>query len=87
LVPHLSHRQEIYLVWPRKRDNNWWLDFGGKPEYLVVDLRPDQWLTQILESNENFQEAVKNMERAGKITLEKEINAAKLYRINYPKNG
>ena len=81
LVPHLSHRQEIYLAWPRKHDNNWWLDFGGKPEYLVVDLRPNQWLTQTLESNENFQSAVKNMERAGKIILEKEVNDAKLYRI------
>jgi len=92
LVPHLSHRKEIYLVWPRLHDfetkpcgqtSCWWLDFGGKPEYLAVDLRPNQWLTQILESNENFQSAVKNMEKEGKIKLEKEINFAKLYKINY----
>jgi len=91
LIPHLSHRQNIYLIWPREHDFDppypcgqrscWWLDFGGKPQYLLVDLRPNQWLTQILESNENFQSAVKNMERANKITLEKQINFAKLYRI------
>lgn len=90
LVPHLSHRKEIYLVWPRKHDfenyfcgekSCWWLDFGGNPQYLVVDLHPYQWLTQLLESNENFESAVRNMEKAGKITLEKEINFAKLYRV------
>jgi len=87
LIPHLSHRREIYLVWPRKHNNDWWLDFGGNPQYLVVDLHPYQWLTQLLESNENFEAAVKNMEKAGKITLEREINFAKLYRINYQSNG
>jgi uncharacterized membrane protein len=92
LVPHLSHRQEIYIIWPREHDFDneicgqrscWWLDFGGQPEYLVVDLHPHQWLTQLLETSENFGQGVKNMEKAGKITLEKEINDAKLYRINY----
>lgn len=92
LIPHLSQRKEIYIIWPREHDFDkpvcgqrscWWLDFGGKPEYLVVDLHPNQWLTQLLESNENFNSAVENMERAKKITLEKEVNDAKLYRINY----
>lgn len=122
LVPHLSHRKEIYLVFPREhdflipvipahepesigknvwipgqaRDDNpsniispcgkrscWWLDFPGKPQYLVVDLRPDQWLTQILETNEHFDEAVKNMEKAEKITLVTSVHDARLYTINY----
>jgi len=91
LVPHLSHRKEIYLVWPREHNfeneicgkkSCWWLDFGGKPQYLVVDLHPYQWLTQLLESNENFESAVKNMEKAGKIALFKEVNFSKLYKIN-----
>lgn len=90
LIPYLSHRKEIYLVYPKEHDfddlrcgqrNCWWLDFAGKPEYLVVDTRPNQWLTQILESNEHFQEAVGNMERAGNITLDRQINAARMYRI------
>ncbi len=92
LIPHLSHRKEIYLIWPREHDfeislcgkeSCWWFDFGGEPEYLIVDLHPNQWLTQLLESNENFNSAVRNIEKAGKITLEKEINFAKLYKINY----
>lgn len=82
LISHLSHRQKIYLVWPRQHNGQWWLDFGGQPQYLVVDLHPGQRLTQLLESNENFESAVKNMEKADKIKLEKEVNFAKLYRIN-----
>lgn len=93
LVPHLSHRSEIYLIYPRKHhfpQNSpcgetycWWLDFGEKPGLLIVDLHPNQWLTQLLESNENFNSAISNMEKMGKIKLVKAINNAKLYRISY----
>ncbi|MFZ2025131.1 MAG: DUF2079 domain-containing protein [Microgenomates group bacterium] len=90
LVPHLSHRKEIYLVWPRQHDIDempcgqklcWWLDFGGHPDYLVVDTRPDQWLTQTLESNENWNSAIGNMEKADKIILQNAVGGARLYRI------
>ncbi|RJQ37689.1 DUF2079 domain-containing protein [Candidatus Microgenomates bacterium] len=83
LVPHLSHRKEIYLVYPRQRDSGWWLDFDGKPQFLVVDLRPNQWVTQLLETNENFSQAVTNMEKSRKIKLIKQINDAKLFQIIY----
>jgi uncharacterized membrane protein len=89
LVPHLSHRKEIYIIYPRIMTirgvckNCWWLEFADKPQYMVIDLHPNQWLTQLLESNENFQSAVKNMERAGEIVKVKNINGAFLYKINY----
>lgn len=93
LVPHLTHRTKIYLIYPRKHlflknspcgeDYCWWLDFGGKPDYLVVDLRPNQWITQLLESTENFSSAISNMEKMKKIRLIKAVNNAKLYKINY----
>lgn len=93
LIPHVSHRKEIYIVYPKIRDfekespcgqkSCWWLDFAGKPEYLLVDLHPNQWITQLLETNEHFEEAVNNMEKAGKITLEKNVGFARLYRIIY----
>ena len=88
LVPHLSERKEIYLIYPRLKDLKdckgcWWLEFSGKPEFLVVDLHSNQWATQLLESNENFYSAVKNMEKTKKITKIKNINNAHLYKINY----
>ena len=92
IVPHLSHRNEIYLIWPRKKTGKeaqtlchkkecWWLDFSGKPKYLVVDLDKTQWITQLLESPENFQSAVNNMQKAEKIKLKKQINSAYLYTV------
>jgi uncharacterized membrane protein len=95
LVPHVSHRREIYIVWPRMHDiesrpcgqvSCWWLDFGGRPDYLYVDLHPHQWLTQLLETNEHFESAVENMEIAGRIRLEKEVGRSRLYRVYYPEN-
>lgn len=92
LVPHLSHRKDIYLLWPRKTEGPdkcldkkecWWFEFIGKPEYMVVDTHPGSSLTQLLESRENFSEAVDNMEKTGKITLFKQRNEAKIYKINY----
>lgn len=83
LVPHLSHRKEIYLAWPKLHGNEWWLDFSGKPQYLVVDTRPNQWLTQILETDENFQEAIANMEKAETIELTQKVGMARIYRIRY----
>jgi len=89
IIPHLSHRKEIYIIYPKIMtingicNNCWWLEFAGKPEYMMLDLRPNQWLTQILESNENFQRAVKNMEKAGKIVKIKNIDNAFLYKIHY----
>ena len=90
LVPHLTHREHIYLIWPRVHDiesepcgqmSCWWLDFNSNADYLVVDTRPDQWLTQMLETNEHWQEAIANMEKDGRITLEKQVGGARLYSI------
>jgi uncharacterized membrane protein len=91
LIPHLSHRKEIYLVWPRMHDfptkpcgqiSCWWLDFGGNPQYLLIDLHKNQWITQLLESNENVAQALTNMEKEGVITLKKKIGEISLYGIS-----
>jgi len=92
IVPHLSHRNEIYLIWPRQKTGKeaeklchketcWWLDFAGKPKYLVVDLDNTQWITQLLESPANFQMAVTNMIHAGKIKEYKRVNTAYIYTV------
>ncbi len=90
LIPHISHRNKIYLIYPRRLDLSkelceerhcWWLDFPKEAEYLVLDMRPNQWLTQLLETNEHFTEAVRNMEKTKKIRLQREIGDARLYKI------
>lgn len=93
-VPHLSHRKEIYLVYPRQdhlkqnvcdKDSCWWLDFAGRPQYLVVDEHDNEWLTMTLESIDNFRQAITNMENAGVITLYYQKGQAKIYKINTAK--
>ncbi len=90
LVPHLTHRNEIYLVYPRQdhliracvQSSCWWLDFDGTAQYLVVDTHDYEWLTMTLESIDNFRSAVENMEKAHVITLYYHKGQAKIYTIN-----
>ncbi|MEK7570659.1 MAG: DUF2079 domain-containing protein [Patescibacteria group bacterium] len=94
LVPHLTHRKEIYLLWPRQKSGKeaqekcgentcWWLDFSGKPQYLIITVDDRQWVTQLLESPQNIRSALTNMEKAGKIQLIQEIDTARMYTIVY----
>lgn len=91
LIPHVSHRQHIYLAWPRQHDFDpspcgqkscWWLDFDKNTQFLLIDLHPNQWLTQTLETNEHFNEAINNMEKSGKISIDRSVNNAKFYKVN-----
>lgn len=93
LVPHLSHRQYIYLLYPRLKSFSktqvcsqelcWWLDFSGQPEFMAVDLHKDEWLTMTLADSKDFRQAVENMEKAGAIKLVYKKGEARIYRINY----
>jgi uncharacterized membrane protein len=83
LVSHLSHRKDIYLVWPRVHDAGWWLDFDSKADYLLIDTHPGEWLTMLLETSDHVNEALANMEKLKKITLVQKINAIRLYRVNH----
>lgn len=97
IVPHVSQRKEIYLAWPRshvatdprcapiRHDDTrdcWWLDFPNSVQYLVVDVRPYQWLTQILETDGHFQEAVGNMEARKAINMIRSVGNARLYSVD-----
>ncbi len=91
LIPHLSHREKIYLVWPREHDFDddrcgqrscWWLDFPIAVQYLVIDLHPNQWVTQLLETNEHVERAIANMEKTGFITLQQSVGLARLYEVH-----
>lgn len=97
IVPHISQRKDIYLVWPRahvasdprcapiRRNDSrdcWWLDFPNTVQYLVVDTRPYQWVTQILETDDHVQEAVKNMEMRKAITPMQSIGTVRLYSVD-----
>lgn len=90
IVPHLSHRSQIYLIYPREHEIKgnpcgrklcWWLDFPVEAKYIMVNLSEQQTLTQLLETPQNFREAILNMEKVGKIELEKQVGTAFLYSV------
>jgi uncharacterized membrane protein len=91
LVPHLSHRKEIYLVYPRKRgdlgpdicpkEECWWLYFAGKPKYLVVDAHDSAWLTMLLVDITEFREAIVAMEKTNTIKKYYQQGDAVIYKI------
>jgi uncharacterized membrane protein len=83
LVPHLTHRNNIYLVWPRQHDMGWWLDFNENADYLLIDTHPGEWLTMLLESTDNVNTAVSNMEKVNKIQLVRKINDVRLYKVEH----
>ena len=82
LVPHLSHRNQIYIAWPRVHDPGWWLDIDKKAEYLLIDTHPNEWITMLLETPEHVNEALINMEKMENITLVNQLNDIRLYKIN-----
>jgi uncharacterized membrane protein len=90
LVPHLSHRKQIYLVWPVLHDFDdnrcgapqcWWLDVPKGADVAVLDTRPNQTLTQVLETGDHFLEAIHNMQAFGAIVLQKNVGYVHLYKI------
>lgn len=83
LAPHLSSRQFVYLAWPRVHESGvWWLDIDSNADLLLVDTRTSQWLTQTLESSDNFLEAIRNMEKSGVINEVDRAGDAVMYRVN-----
>jgi uncharacterized membrane protein len=91
LVPHLSHRERIYVIWPRihakgsqcTQSDCWWLDVDSRAQYMLVDLHPNQWVTQLLESNAHVEEAIENMERSGVLSQTQSIGDIRLYKITH----
>lgn len=91
LVPHLSHRKNIYLIYPKKhsfikdrcgKKECWWLEFAGSPEFLAVDTHNGVWLTMLLENVTNFKQGLANMENNKVIELIYWQGDARLYRVN-----
>lgn len=88
LVPHLTHRENIYLVYPRLHDHPecgqpcWWLDYNDQADYLLIDSHPNEWITMLLETPEHVSDALANMEKLKKISFVRQIHDIRLYKIN-----
>jgi uncharacterized membrane protein len=98
LIPHLSHRKEIHIIWPNYekkfdlqnspcgQETCMWLKFHEKTEYIVTDTHPGQNAVMLLMDNENsLKKGLKNLQNAGVITLVTQQGDAALWKVDRKK--
>jgi len=91
LTPHLTHRDDIYTLFPVQRefsDNSpcgeklcKWFSVGGNPSYLLVDMGSTWNPLHLLTTREEFNESLSNIEKNGNIKLIKSVGTTRFYRI------
>lgn len=95
IIPHLSHREEIYMLWPIKQDFSGkspcgkktcdWFRWDGNPQYVFVDLSVEWNILHLMANREDFIRGIENLEKDGNIRLEYSEGSSRLYKvINHP---
>jgi uncharacterized membrane protein len=91
IVPHISHRDKIYSLYPEKKyfetdspcgdkECNWfrWYDH---PQYLFVDTSSEWDARHLLTNREEFIDGLKNLKKAGVIKRYRQEGNAVLYKV------
>lgn len=91
IVPHLSHRDEIYSLYPEKKqfaDHSPcgqaycdWFRWHGTPEYLFVDTSPEWDARHLLIDRDVFIRGLENLQKSGVIKPYKQEGTTILYRV------
>ncbi|MGI8420270.1 MAG: DUF2079 domain-containing protein [Candidatus Levyibacteriota bacterium] len=92
ITPHLSHRTEIFTLWPeqkkfdkkspcRHKKCNWLMWKSTSPRYLIVDTSPNWDIRHFLANRPDFIDAIDNLLKEGYIKKDKQIGNATLYTI------
>lgn len=91
IVPHISHRDKIYSLYPEKKQfmksspcgekacN--WFRWYNHPEFLFVDTSPEWDARHLLTDRDKFIDGLKNLENAGVIKKYKQEQKAVLYKV------
>lgn len=92
ITPHLSHRNQIYTLYPEKKkfkDNSPcgkeecdWFRWYGSPQYLIADTSPEWDSRHLLTNREPYIQGLKNIEKAGIVKKYKQMGNTILYKIN-----
>lgn len=91
LVPHLSQRDNIFTLWPEKRqadgtikcdsDTCDWFRWVGNPQYLIVDTA-DTWdIRHLLANREEYTKGLENLKGNGYVKIKYKEGTAVLYTI------
>lgn len=91
IVPHISHRDQIYSLYPEKKEFpkdspcgetvcNWfrWYDH---PQFLFVDISPEWDSRHLLEDRDMFVDGLTNLEKKNVISVYKRMGTTILYRV------
>lgn len=91
ITPHLSHRDQIYTLFPDKKsfyENSPcgdvtcnWFRWAGNPEFLIVDTSAEWDIRHFLANREEFIKSLENLEKGGVVKRFKESQTAILYKV------
>jgi uncharacterized membrane protein len=91
ITPHLSHRDQIFTLYPTTKDfkNNSpcgqktcnWFRWAGNPEYLIVNTSTDWDARGFLVSREGFIKGLQNLEKKGIIKKYYQQEDSYIYQI------
>jgi uncharacterized membrane protein len=89
--PHISQRDEIFILWPEKKEFSKnspcgekkcsWFRSVGKPEYMLVDTATDWDARYWLTDRDTFIQGVKNLEKMQHIKPVKTEGTTTLYKV------
>lgn len=92
IVPHVSERLNIFVLWPETRDFKKnspcghiscnWFRWAGNPDYLVADTSSTWDVRHFLTDRTAFIDGLKNLENAHVISPYKQVGDAVLYKVN-----
>jgi uncharacterized membrane protein len=93
ITPHLSHRDQIYTLYPEKKlfqkhspcgetmcD---WFRWYGSPEFMIVDTSVDWDSRHLLTNRDEYIRGLQNIERAKVVQKYQQIGSAILYKVNF----
>lgn len=91
IVPHISHRDKIYSLYPVKKDFDKnspcgkaecnWFTWYDHPEFLLVDLSPDWDIRHLLANNPDFKDGIYNLEKQGIIKRYRQVGDTILFKV------
>lgn len=91
ILPHASHRNLEFLMWPSTKDfktnspcgqkNCLWFTWPGNPEYMIVDISPEYDTRYWLTNKNEFIEGLKNLEKGEVIKLYQQSGDTIIYKV------
>lgn len=92
IIPHISHRDKIYTLYPKKMDFTEnspcgdktcdWFRWDGNPQYLFIDSSPEWDIRHLLTNRENYFSGIENLKNAGVIEEYRSLGSAVIYKVN-----